>query len=182
MRPVVFLIGPHGCGKTTIGRMLGAHDGWYHLSLGDMGRLARSMKRPAELSTRFMAAMAKQEPGQPLRDEVVQRLLDEIERLRTRWCLSVDGFPSEAAHVPLLPADSQLVLVEVDPRERERRLNHRTQTTARKWTPGMRSLRDEAIPHVLSAAGDRARHVKNEQDPEVAAQRILALFSAQSMV
>ncbi len=36
----VFLLGPHGCGKSTIGRHLAAQ-GYAHISIGLIGRLAR---------------------------------------------------------------------------------------------------------------------------------------------
>ncbi|WP_234265159.1 AAA family ATPase [Hydrogenophaga sp. NFH-34] len=152
MHPCIFLVGFHGSGKTTIGRQLQREHGYIHVSLGDLGRLARSMKFPSEHSLRFLVALAGQAAGQRLEPNVVQALRKEIERLRHVGPVSVDGFPAEAEHIALLPMGGAIVHITVPDSERETRLLHRASVTKRLWTPGQRSLRDEAIPSIIDAA------------------------------
>lgn len=152
MFPCVFLIGLHGSGKTTIGRQLQRHHGYTHVSLGDLGRLARQSKYPCEHTLRFMTALASQEPGQPLRDRVVQVVLQEIDRLRQSGPVSVDGFPAEPTHIELLPTDGAIVHISLPEDMRENRLLRRASNTKRLWTPGQRSIRDEQVPRIVDAA------------------------------
>lgn len=164
MHPCIFLIGLHGSGKTTLGRLLQKEHGFHHLSLGDIGRLARSMKIPREYSLRFVTAMARQEPATPLSPKVVSLLLAEIEHLRQFSPVSIDGFPAEPSHVHQLPTRSLLVHVVVPENIRQERLVKRSQDTKRQWIPGLRSYRDEALPVILTEASKLVLPVHNEGD------------------
>lgn len=148
----MFLIGRHGSGKTSIGHALEAGHGWKHISLGDLGRLARKNQRPQEHSLRLMVALSRHRPGEPLAGALVQAILADIERIRSTQCLSVDGFPSEAAHLALLTAGSCIILVDATDETRETRLARRAELTNRQWTPGMASARDLALPDLIQAA------------------------------
>lgn len=174
MFPVLFLIGMHGCGKTTVGRMLEAQHGFRHVSLGDLGRLARQRKINAEYSLRLWCLLAGQTPDKPLREPLVVELLESIHRLRQRSPVSVDGFPSAAAHLSRLPSASTLVFLDVPDQAREERLILRSANGPRKWTPGLRSVRDEMLTEVLQAAGERVHRIDASPAPQTVVERLLA--------
>lgn len=164
MHPLVFLIGLHGCGKTSVGRSLESDHGYKHLSLGDLGRLARKQKRAAEYSLRLMCMLSGQSPGDPLREELVDALLKDVERLRLTRPVSVDGFPAQSSHLALLPKDCAVVHLDVPQEVREARLQARSIMGPRKWTPGRPSLRDAELSEVLRAGGQRIQTVDATAD------------------
>ena len=181
MYPCIFLVGLHGSGKTTLGRLLQSQHGWLHISMGNLGRLARSMRIPCEHSIRFMTALSKQAPGQALTVEVVAQLLSEIERLRQSRPVSVDGFPSDPSHASLIPEKSTVMHIMVDELERETRLIRRAEETVRQWNPGQLSLRDQMLPSVLGAL-PQVKHVHNMAEPSAVASELhrLAFGATQS--
>lgn len=162
--PCVFLIGRHGTGKSTIGRTLESEYGWHHVSLGDLGRLARRHQLPRDFPLRFVALLSGHQPGTPLRNELVEAMLRHIEQRRGLTPVSVDGFPSDVSHVALLPRDAVVVHVTLNEEDREMRLEQRSQSSKRMWTKGVLSSRDEALPVVLHAlnAGRQVHEVCNK--------------------
>lgn len=148
--PCVFLLGLHGCGKSSIGRALQNEHGWQHLSIGDLARLARKRRLPQSVPIRLMVMLAGHQVGHPFRHELVLALLSHIKELRSRSPVVIDGFPVEASQVRLCPRPFTAIHVTLDDESRVARLQARAQETKRAWTPGLPSARDEALPSVLS--------------------------------
>lgn len=140
----VFLLGPHGCGKSTIGRQLG-EQGYVHLSIGLIGRLARRGARPADVPLRLLQLMSRHVPGTPLDSRAAIALIDYAKSLDK---VVIDGFPAQVDHLALLDVSDrwQFVYVLVPRQIRERRLLARAETSKRGWTPGLKSERDELLP------------------------------------
>jgi len=180
--PVVFLIGLHGSGKTTVGRTLMERHGYRHISLGDLGRLARSRQTPTDFSLRLMCLLAGQMPDRPLRHELVSELLVNIERMRKASPISVDGFPSEPHHIDLLPERSVLVYLMAADHVRTARLIERSSTGPRKWTPGQHSARDERLGAVLERARGIVESVDANADSGSVVGQVLALSKKLAVV
>jgi adenylate kinase family enzyme len=140
----VFLLGPHGCGKSTIGRNLAAQ-GYIHLSIGLIGRLARRGARPADIPVRLLQVMARHVPGEALDPRAATEILDYARSLEK---VVIDGFPAHVEHLALLNDIERWQFVYVlTPRQiREQRLKARAETTKRGWTPGLKSARDGLLP------------------------------------
>ncbi|WP_321935564.1 AAA family ATPase [Paraburkholderia sp. J8-2] len=149
----LFLLGPHGCGKSTWGKALTAH-GYVHLSVGLIARLARKRQRPSDIPGRLLLRLARHVPGQPMDDAAARELLDFA---RTLERVVIDGFPGHADHLSLLDDRERWRFVYLlTPRPvREQRLLQRAQDSLRSWTPGGRSARDEALPDLCRALRDR---------------------------
>lgn len=171
--PVVFLIGLHGSGKTTVGKHLQDHHGYRHLSLGDLGRLARARRSPEDCSLRLMCLLAGQTPDRPLRPELVTELLVNIDRMRLASPVSVDGFPSEPHHIDLMPERSVLVHLNVADHVRMARLIERSSNGPRKWTPGQHSARDERLGAVLAHARGIVVSVDADADSKTVVGQVL---------
>lgn len=156
INPCFFLLGLHGAGKTTLGRYLQDKHGWQHISLGDLGRLARSRRLPREFSVRLMGALGAQIPGARLSTKLVDALLDDIQRIRMVRPVSVDGFPCEPYHLSRLPLGSRVVHLHVAEELRLARLEHRSSTTVRQWsTHSSPAPRDRDLPLILEALRGR---------------------------
>ena len=150
----VFLLGPHGCGKSTVGRRLTAR-GYIHLSVGLIGRLARRGARPADIPLRLLQVMARHVPGEALNPQAATEILDYARSLDK---VVIDGFPANIEHLALLDDIERWEFVYVlTPRQiREQRLLARADTTKRAWTPGLKSSRDELLP-------DLCRHLRSQR-------------------
>lgn len=157
LHPCVFLIGLHGCGKTTVGDLLQMERGWRHISIGSLARLARKRRLPAEFSHQFMVRLSAYVPGLPLSPRMIESLTAEVQRHQSLAPVSVDGFPASPDHVALLPEGSRLFFFDIDEDTRQERLTKRAQETMRKWTPGLLSQRDLDVPFVVEAAKLRAQ-------------------------
>lgn len=142
--PRVFLIGPHGSGKSSIGRSL-THHGYQHISIGALRRLALRNKIPADIPARLLFLMARHVPGTPLPEPAVALLIDHMQRCPR---IVVDGFPATVAHLAALGDLSEWSFVYAyAPRAaRQSRLLARAETTPRGWVPGRTSERDLALP------------------------------------
>lgn len=155
---VMFLIGLHGTGKTTIGKQLAASHGWFHISVGDLGRMARRYHHHDALPVRLMAEFAKSRPGVPISAMASELLSQAIGRISEKLPVVCDGFPSSPEHLDLLPPNSEIVWIQCDEDERARRLEMRAEETARRWTPGRQTLRDDLVEAVYHCASqDRVR-------------------------
>jgi hypothetical protein len=150
--------------------------GWAHLSLGDLGRMARMRKPHPYLSLRLMASLAGQIPGERLRPQVIDALLNQVQVLRERSPVIVDGFPSEPYHVTKLPSGAKLMCLEVPEDVRLERLEFRTQTTARRWNPDMGpGLRDHQLPFLLQEHASRVVKVSAAGHIEDIARNVLSI-------
>jgi adenylate kinase family enzyme len=154
-KPVVFLVGLHGSGKTTLGRLLKDRHGWRQLSVGDLGRLARRGKLPSDVSLRLMLSLAHSKPGHHIAAHTASLLLAQGDAWRRDAPVVIDGFPSLPAHVGILPERSGIVHVQCAEDLREPRLLLRGEKTQRKWTPNLQSERDLALGALIASA---ARH------------------------
>lgn len=172
--PCVFLLGLHGAGKTTLGRHLQSHHGWLHVSLGDLGRLARSRRLPKEFGVRLMGALAAQPPGERLSASLITALLNELERHRSAQPVSVDGFPTEPYQLSMLPSGSHLVNLQLDEATRSSRLDHRSATTVRQWSAqAALAPRDRDLPLLLEQQETSILHLDASQSVERLAQLVL---------
>lgn len=175
--PLVFLVGLHGTGKSTIGRIM-ATMGWHHFGLGDIGRLVRRRAMPKGYSMRFLTRIAAHVPGERMAQPLIDALMDEIAEHRTQAPVVIDGFPVEPHHVARLPEHSIIAQVMCMEAERINRLQERAAVTPRKWTNASEpSLRDKYLGLVLDesfAAGLTTLFVNNDHDPQRAALNLLA--------
>ncbi|WP_454906758.1 AAA family ATPase [Variovorax gossypii] len=162
--PVLFLVGLHGSGKTTLGRLLRDRHGWRQLSVGDLGRLARRNKLPQGVSLRLMLTLAQATPGKHIDDAAVALLLAQIDAWRRDTPVAVDGFPSLPAHLSRTPDRAGVVHVECARAICEPRLMLRSEQTQRKWTPGLASARDLALADLVSHAGTKPYFCKINND------------------
>ena len=142
------LVGRHGSGKSTIGAALGAH-GYKHLSVGLLRRLAGSNQYPADIPASLMLAFRRAQPGVALATDVSQKLLRYASSFDR--CV-LDGFPASTEHLALLP-DLTIVGVVWAPKSvREARLQQRSESTKRIWTPGQFSQREQSLAHLIRSA------------------------------
>ena len=149
---IIYLIGLHGAGKTTVGQAMQNNYGWRHISVGDLGRHARRMERVPGISIRLMAFLARSEPGVPLSNPAAQQLIAELESMRQFHNVVCDGFPSHPDNIDLLTQRSEIVLLKSRNSLREARLERRAVETSRRWISGMSSVRDTMVETVFSTA------------------------------
>lgn len=154
-RSPIFLIGLHGCGKSTVGQHLQERHGYLHISVGSLARLAKKRRLPVEFSHTFMVRLCAHLPGMPMSPRLIESLLAEISIHNQYRPVVVDGFPASVDHVKTLPAACVVVNLSINESVRQERLIHRSQTTNRKWTPGMSSQRDDDLPEVVKAIQSR---------------------------
>lgn len=167
MHPIVFLVGLHGSGKSSIGRHLTKAHQWRHISLGDMGRLARKGMRPSDVSLRLISCLAAHRPGEAMPERTCLVISKELAAYSHVSPVVCDGFPIDPAQLSFLPAGSKIFVVECVDQVRERRLMERATKTVRQWTPGNGSLRDQSLPLLVDAArsnGMLAGTICNDED------------------
>lgn len=144
--PLLCLIGRHGSGKSTIGARLAAQ-GYRHISVGLLRRLAQSKQYPSDVPVVLISAMRRERPGALLSLPTAQRLVEYA-------CLTsltvLDGFPAGPEQVELLPADTIFCVVWAPHLLRAERLEERAATTKRQWIPGRPSEREATLPSLIS--------------------------------
>lgn len=165
----LFLLGPHGCGKSTWGKVL-ATQGYVHLSVGQIARLARRRQRPSDIPTRLVLLLSRHVPGHPMEESAARELLDHARSLDR---VVIDGFPGDVGHLALIDDIDRWGFVYLrTPRElREERLLARAQQSRRNWTPGGRSARDEALPALCRALREARRLVSVSNDASIECAR-----------
>lgn len=180
--PVIFLIGLHGVGKSTIGKILATEQGFKHISLGDLSRLLHKKKIPAGYQLRFLRMLGKHDRGgERMAPALVNALMEEIQAVRHLRGIVIDGFPSEPLHVLSLPTGSTVVHLTCSEQERMERLEHRSECTVRKWDSNIESRRDQQVQAVFSLAQEsgilRTQVIASESDPQAIAGKVLAASS-----
>lgn len=146
-REIIALIGPHGAGKSTLGKIYESN-GYTHINVGFLARMARRKLFPASVPLRLLFELRKHQPGTILGDAIVIELMQWIARLDK---VVIDGFPSHLKHLELIDApDNWIIKYLYCPRAiRESRLAARSLSSSRKWTPGLPSERDLALPSLI---------------------------------
>lgn len=152
--PVIFLVGLHGVGKTTVGKALVAR-GFRHISLGDLSRMLRRKQIPAGYPLRFLRMLAAHEPGERMASQLVVQLLEVIAEHSKHAPLVVDGFPAEPYQVLDIPLKSHIIELTCAEKTRTDRLENRSLETPRKWNPDMDSRRDRQLKALLNVALER---------------------------
>lgn len=178
-KKIIFLIGLHGVGKTTIAQSMRKF-GFEYMSIGDMGRLIRNKKLPSGLPPKFVRLLAAHEPGRSMEDDLIKSLLDFILEKSKKTSIVIDGFPAEKHHVNLLPEGCFVVKVECKELDRASRLQIRSEQTKRKWTNGPLSIRDMNLDAVFEMASNNSKikstNIPNTDSAELAARKI-ALYA-----
>jgi len=168
---LVCLIGRHGSGKSTVGSGLIEH-GYQHTSVGMLRRLAQASHFPSDVPASLMMAIRRERAGAAMSEPTARKLIDHV----TKSPLAVlDGFPANVGHIDLLPADTVFCLVWTPGRLRSQRLDHRSITTKRIWTEGIRSEREFSLPILLTALRRTRRciFVPNEGTREAAVKKLI---------
>jgi len=123
---VIVMLGPTGAGKTVQAQILAKRNGWVHISTGDLLRHSPDPDLQSILRS-----------GQLAPSSAVQRALDEaLEKVPEDTVVVIDGFPRlvrEARWLDRLLLKlgrdlAQVLVLEVDPAESERRLTMRSRT------------------------------------------------------
>jgi dephospho-CoA kinase len=143
---LVCLLGRHGSGKSTIGADLIAH-GFQHTSVGMLRRLAQASQFPSDVPAALMMAMRRERAGTAMSTPAAKKLIDYATKAPKGV---LDGFPACVEHIALLPADTVFCVIWTPAQLRLQRLEHRSDTTKRLWTPGLHSEREVALPLLLS--------------------------------
>lgn len=178
MSRLICLLGLHGSGKTSAGRFLqNNHHVSHHISIGDLARLARSGSSPSDVPVRLIVALAKHKAGNVFDCKTAELLAEFLSKLvKLNGCISVDGFPSSAEHIPLLCQGAEIWKFEVDEKERFDRLLKRSELTKRKWVAGVPSERDKQIDITLEKCRDADLTVKViENNEDLAALHLSCL-------
>jgi len=145
----IALIGPHGSGKSTIGQQY-SDLGYRHINIGFLARLARRSLFPSDIPLRLMFELRKHQPGTILGKNIVLELVKWIDN---NDLVVIDGFPSHPSHLHLITDIDQWQFKYIlCPRSiREQRLKNRSQSSSRKWTPGLPSARDLALVDLIKS-------------------------------
>lgn len=168
---LVCLLGRHGSGKSTIGADLIAH-GYQHTSVGMLRRLAQASQFPSDVPAALMMAMRRERAGSAMSIPTAKKLVDYACKAPKAV---LDGFPSCVEHIALLPSDTVFCVVWTPALLRLQRLEHRSDTTKRLWTPGLHSEREASLPLLLSTLRRTRRciFVSNDSTPAVAVTQML---------
>lgn len=160
--PLIFLIGRHASGKSTIGAAMRAN-GFVHLSVGALRRIAQHRQFPADVPYPLMLELRRASAGAPLNEAASRMLLGHAQAQAN--CV-VDGFPASVEHLAMIPAVARIVAIWAPTGARERRLEARSAATKRIWTPGQHSMREAALSGVMRAAraSGRLEYVRNVGD------------------
>lgn len=143
--PLVCLIGRHGSGKSTLGQAL-AGEGYKHISVGLLRRLASSNEFPSDVPAVLMLALRRATAGAALSSDVARKLVRHASQFEN---VVLDGFPASLEHLALLPADSVFVVVWSPRAVRAERLLVRSESSKRLWTPGRNSERETILPLLI---------------------------------
>jgi adenylate kinase family enzyme len=162
--PLLCLIGRHGSGKSTIGTKL-AEEGYRHISVGLLRRLAQSKQYPSDVPVLLISAMRRERAGALLSPQTAQRL---VEYACSNSLTVLDGFPADPEQVKLLPADTIFCVAWTPLTLRSARLEARAATTKRQWVPGRHSEREANLPRLISHVrlSHRCLFVRNAGDLE----------------
>lgn len=168
---LVCLLGRHGSGKSTIGADMIAH-GFQHTSVGMLRRLAQAGQFPLDVPAALMMAVRRERAGTPLSASTARKLVEYATRAPKAV---LDGFPSCVDHIELLPAETLFCVIWTPAQLRLQRLERRSETTKRVWTPGLHSEREAALPGLISALRQSRRcvFVANDTTRETAVARML---------
>lgn len=168
---LVCLLGRHGSGKSTLGADLIQH-GFRHTSVGILRRLAQSSQFPGDVPAALMMAMRRERAGSAMSTPTARKLVDYATNVSKAV---LDGFPSCVEHLALLPADTVFCVVWTPAQLRLQRLEHRSDTTKRVWTPGLHSEREATLPVLLSTLrrSRRCIFVSNASTREAAVAEML---------
>ena len=143
--PLVCLIGRHGSGKSTLGHAL-AKQGYTHLSVGLLRRLAAHNEFPSDVPAVLMLALKRANAGGSLSSDVAKKLIRHASQFEN---VVLDGFPTSLEHLDLLPADVIFAVVWSPHHIRAQRLAARSETSKRLWTPGRSSDRETMLPLLI---------------------------------
>lgn len=170
------LLGRHGSGKTTIGADLIAH-GFQHTSVGTLRRLAQASQFPVDVPAPLMMAMRREQGGGAMSSATARKLIAHVVEAPRPI---LDGFPSSTEHVAMLPVDTVFCVIWTPADLRRERLEQRSLTTKRLWTPGVHSERESALPALIRFLRQSRRciFVANDSTREAAKYRILAKLGA----
>lgn len=146
---LVFLVGRHGSGKSTIGQALAKVEGYGHISVGLLRRLAAANEFPADIPVSLMFAMKKVRSGEPLTEVTAQRLIKYAESFE--HCV-IDGFPVTPDQLALVPKNSHICVVTASKDIRLSRLQLRAAKSLRQWTPGIHSEREKQLAALIWTA------------------------------
>lgn len=149
---IIFLIGLHGVGKTSIAKIMENKFGCSHISIGDIGRSIRKRKIPSGLPGRLVRLMAAHEPGKIIDDDLAESIIHFIFEKSKNSTIVIDGFPSEKNHIDLIESGSYVIKITCKEEERFKRLKIRSENTERKWSNGIESARDQNVNDVMHAA------------------------------
>lgn len=148
-KQLVCLIGLHGSGKTTAGKILKSW-AYHHISVGDYVRLAKSKIAPSDVPYSLMVTLKKQIPGTQLNEAAAHQLIAHIDQKLIHNNVSVDGFPSGVNHLSLLRKDTIFVVMQCNHNLRIERLVQRSETSPRKWTDSKQSERDSLLDTLIA--------------------------------
>lgn len=170
------LLGRHGSGKSTIGADLVAH-GFQHTSVGVLRRLAQASQFPIDVPAPLMMAMRRERAGSAMTANTAKKLIEYITKAPKAI---LDGFPSSVEHIALLPADTVFCVIWTPAVLRQQRLELRSETTKRLWTPGLHSEREVALPALIKTLRQSRRciFVANDGTREAAVTRMMEKLSS----
>lgn len=173
---LVCLLGRHGSGKSTIGADLVAH-GFQHTSVGTLRRLAQAAQFPIDVPAALMMAMRRERAGSAMSASTARKLIEHVTKAPRPI---LDGFPSTTEQVALLPADTVFCVIWTPSDLRQERLEQRSATTKRLWTPGVHSEREAALPALIRALRQSRPciFVTNEGTREAARSQIMEKLKA----
>lgn len=173
---LVCLLGRHGSGKSTLGRDMVAH-GYQHTSVGMLRRLAQASQFPADVPASLMMALRRERAGRQMSEATAVKLIEYAGKASKPI---LDGFPSSVDHIRLLPPDAVFCLVWTPAQLRLQRLQHRSDTTNRIWTPGLHSEREATLPLLLATLRSTRRciFISNAASRDVAAAKMLEKLAA----
>lgn len=168
---LICLLGRHGSGKSAIGAEL-ALRGYHHTSVGMLRRLARNGQFPIDVPAALITAMRRERPGSVLSEPTARKLVSHVV---SHPFAVLDGFPSGVDHLALLPDDTIYCLVWTSSTLRALRLDQRSATSARIWTPGQASARESSLPSLITSIRQARRclFIRNNSTVVAAADTLL---------